>query len=87
MPHRSDQDSSMLLDVRNPEEFAVWHLEGARNVPVQELSTRLHELGPRDRPVAVYCRSGRRSALAKILLEAHGFARVWDLGGTEGLQT
>ncbi len=82
---RSDQAAGLgratLLDVRRPDEFATGHLNGAVNVPVQELAGRLAELGPKDRPVAVYCRSGRRSgAAAQLLLEA-GFASVSDLGG------
>lgn len=70
-----------VLDVRSPEEFADWHLEGAHNIPVQDLAARLDELGPRQSLIAVYCRSGRRSALALSLLRAHGFEQVVDLGG------
>jgi len=72
-----------LLDVRSPEEFAQGHREGARNIPVQELAQRLNEFD-RTLPVAVYCRSGRRSATAVGLLLASGFGRVTDLGGWEG---
>lgn len=71
----------LVIDVRGSEEFASGHLLGAVNVPVQELEARLEELGPKDRPVAVYCRSGRRSAAATDLLRAAGFASVTDLGG------
>lgn len=72
---------ALLLDVRTPGEFSGGHLEGAVNVPVQELEQRLAEVGPTDRPVVVYCRSGVRSARAAGLLEAAGFTRVHDLGG------
>jgi phage shock protein E len=70
-----------LLDVRGAEEFAAGHLKGAVNLPVQELAARLTELGPKDRPVAVYCRSGRRSAVATQLLRDAGFSSATDLGG------
>jgi len=70
-----------LLDVRSPDEYAGGHLEGALNVPLQELGARLTELGPKGRPVKVYCRSGRRSAIAAQLLRDAGFSSVKDLGG------
>lgn len=69
---------ALLLDVRTPEEFAAGHLDGAVNVPVQVIST--FEV-PTDREVVVYCRSGRRSANAKTLLEGRGVKRVVDIGG------
>lgn len=70
---------ALLLDVRTPEEFAAGHIEGARNIPVQELAERLDEL-PDDRPLVVYCRSGRRSARAVELLRAGGHEDLFDLG-------
>jgi phage shock protein E len=73
----------VLLDVRTPEEFAAGHVQGARNIPVQELAARLEELGSRQVRVGVYCRSGRRSAAAEALLRARGFERVSDLGDLE----
>lgn len=69
-----------LLDVRTPEEFASGHLEGAANINVQELQSRLSEI-PRDQPVVLYCRSGNRSAQAAQMLQAAGFTGVYDLGG------
>jgi phage shock protein E len=71
---------ALLLDVRTPEEFNQQHLPGAVNVPVQELDRRWAEVGPRDRDVVVYCRSGRRSSSAAEILRAHGFTKVHDLG-------
>lgn len=73
---------ALLLDVRSAEEFAQSHVAGARNIPVQELQGRLRELD-RARPIAVYCRSGRRSALAAELLVRSGFPSVQDLGGLD----
>jgi len=69
-----------LLDVRTPEEFAGGHLDGAANINVQELQSRLSEI-PRDQPVVLYCRSGNRSAQAAQMLQAAGFTGVYDLGG------
>ncbi len=73
-------DGGMLLDVRSPGEFQSGHLEGAHNIPVDELKSRLEELGSKDRPVVVYCASGVRSRSATTLLRDNGFSHVHDLG-------
>jgi phage shock protein E len=75
------EKSGLILDVRSPDEFAAGHLDGAINVPVDELEARFSELGSPQRPVAIYCRSGRRSAVATQVLRRAGFVSVTDLGG------
>lgn len=70
---------ALLLDVRTQEEFAAGHLEGAINIPVQQLEERIDEL-PEGRPLVVYCQSGRRSAKAVELLRANGREAIFDLG-------
>ena len=72
---------AMLVDVRSPEEFAGGHIEGAKSIPIQELSRRMYELGDKDGEIVVYCQSGGRSAMAKRLLESNGFTKVHDMGG------
>jgi phage shock protein E len=69
-----------LVDVRSPAEFASGHLPGAVNVPVDALERRLGDVGPKDRPVVVYCASGARSAHAKRVLLASGWSDVRNLG-------
>ncbi len=69
-----------LIDVRSPGEFASGHIEGAKNIPVGEIGARTSEVGAKDAPVVVYCRSGARSGSAKSTLEAAGFTQVHDLG-------
>ena len=69
-----------LLDVRTPGEFAGGHLDGARNLPVQELARRIGEVGPRDKPVVVYCHSGARALVAAQTLRAAGYREVVNLG-------
>jgi rhodanese-related sulfurtransferase len=66
--------------VRTAAEFARGHIDGARNVPLQELEKELASLEPRDRPVVVYCASGVRSRAAKATLGRAGFTAVHDLG-------
>jgi len=70
-----------LVDVRSPSEFASGHLEGALNLPVDQLSVRMGELGPKGTPIVVYCASGTRSAMAARKLKGGGFASVRNLGG------
>lgn len=76
-------DSSMqLLDVRTPEEYDEGHIAGATLVDVNDSSfiERAVAVLDKQRPVAVYCRSGRRSARAANLLVAQGF-QVTNLNG------
>ena len=72
---------AVLVDVRSEGEFSGGHIEGAVNIPIQELSGRIGELGDKSGTVVVYCQSGGRSAMAKRLLETKGFTSVHDLGG------
>ncbi len=68
-----------VVDVRTPEEFASGHVPGAVNVPYDEIAGRLSEVGPKDAPVIVYCRSGRRSGIAAEELKKAGYTKVFDL--------
>ena len=72
------QKGAVLVDVRTPEEFADGHAEGARNIPVSEITSRAGEI-PRDHPVVVYCASGARSAQAASTLARMGYS-VRNLG-------
>ncbi len=76
-------EGALLLDVRTVDEFNQGHIEGAMNVPVQELEKRLAEVGDKKRPVVVYCRSGKRSEQAKGILSAAGWEKVENLGGID----
>ncbi|NCC76508.1 MAG: rhodanese-like domain-containing protein [Clostridia bacterium] len=77
-----DQPQAVLLDVRTEAEFAEGHIEGAQQLAVEELLDRTEEL-PTDKsiPLVVYCRSGRRSALAAEQLAELGYTTIYDLGG------
>lgn len=77
-------DDLLVLDVRSPEEFAgeLGHIDGARNVPLDALAGRVQELSEwTERPVAVVCRTDRRSAKAAQILARHGFADVHVVRG------
>src|SRR5262249_13725029 len=62
---------SLILDVREPEEFYHGHVAGATNIPQAELASRLEEL-PRDRPIFVICQAGLRSRRAAQFLKQAG---------------
>jgi len=70
-----------LVDVRTPAEFAAGHVDGAVNIPVDQIERRASEIGPKDRAVVVYCASGMRSAAAASTLKRLGFTTVADVGG------
>jgi rhodanese-related sulfurtransferase len=76
---------ALLLDVRTPAEFSTGHVSGAKNIPVQELATRMSELPPKPRAIVVYCKSGGRSAAAASLLKNAGY-QVHDLGAMSNWQ-
>ena len=72
-------DAAILLDVRNPDEYAERHIEGSLNIPVSELGERLSELPDKDAVIIVFCRAGRRSAKAYDILINNGYTNVLDM--------
>jgi phage shock protein E len=78
---KKDKDL-VLLDVRTPDEFAAGHIPGAINIPHDQLPNRLAEIaGAKNKDVVVYCRTGRRSAIAQETLTTQGFKSVRHLEG------
>ncbi|MBX7193005.1 MAG: rhodanese-like domain-containing protein [Sandaracinaceae bacterium] len=76
-PHQLVAEGATLLDVRTPEEFGERHLDGAINIPVDQVEARMSEIS-RDHPVVVYCRSGARAMSAARILRRAGYD-VFDL--------
>lgn len=70
----------LIVDVRTPMEFAQGHVPGAVNLPVEEVSRWAKDL-PKDRPVYLYCRSGRRSLQAAEYLARQGYRNLYNLEG------
>ncbi len=70
----------VLLDVREPFEYEVSHIEGSKLIPLGELERRLGELNRNDEMV-VYCHVGVRSARAVELLDSRGFKHARNLKG------
>jgi rhodanese-related sulfurtransferase len=80
-----DEGDSVLIDVRNPNEFQTGHLPGATLIPVNNVFQRREEL-PADKKIIFVCSVGQRSALAAEMAAAGGLPadRLYNLeGGTE----
>lgn len=70
----------LLLDVREPQEFAYCRITGSLNIPMNEVPARLGELDP-DREIVVICHHGIRSANVAAYLLGQNFAKVSNLSG------
>lgn len=75
--------SALILDVRTLAEFEAGHLPGALLLPFDKITaaTASALLKDKTKPVIVYCRSGRRSAVAVETLKDLGYTKLFDLGG------
>lgn len=79
-----DEQGWRLIDVREEDEFRAVHVKGAELVPLSKLREGQYP-EPDDRPVAIICRSGARSAVACQLLEQQGFDECTNIAdGTLG---
>ena len=77
-----DAGKAVAVDVREPDEFAVGHIPGAKLLPLGQVIDRAAEVLPDKNALwLVYCRTGRRSADAVQKLEALGYTDLRDLGG------
>lgn len=71
---------AFVLDVRQPDEWADYHVPDSTLIPLDQLSNRLSEV-PRDKPILVVCRSGNRSASGRDILLDAGFTSVTSMAG------
>jgi sulfur-carrier protein adenylyltransferase/sulfurtransferase len=69
-----------LIDVREPFEYEIARIDGAKLIPLGEIAERLDELEPKQ-PIVVHCHSGKRSAQVVRLLQQRGLANVYNLEG------
>lgn len=74
--------STLILDVRTPEEFAKGHVPGAINIPHSHLPARISEIADAaDKDIVLYCKTGVRSEQAASRLRENGFTRLLHLDG------
>jgi rhodanese-related sulfurtransferase len=77
-----NQKDAVVIDVREPGEFAQSHILNARNIPLGELAARMKELERfKERAVIVSCATGNRSGSAAALLRKNGFTNAVNLAG------
>lgn len=74
-------EGALLVDVRTKSEYESGHIDGAVNIPVDEVTDRLKDFGNQEKEIVVYCRSGARSERARSILIGEGFKKVYNLGG------
>ena len=70
----------LLIDVRTEKEFEAGTIEGAINIPVDELRSRLNEI-PRDRKIFIFCQIGLRGYLAQRILVQNDYQQVLNISG------
>ncbi len=75
-----NDDSTVLLDVREDEELAICKIEGALHIPMGEIPNRVEAL-PRDKQLIIFCHHGMRSLNVCQFLEARGFENIVNLAG------
>lgn len=77
-----ENDAVIILDVRTEDEYAEGHIEGAILIPDTEIASEAETtLTDKSATILVYCRSGRRSALASEELVELGYTNIYDFGG------
>ncbi len=80
-PHRT---KPVMLDVREPWEFQLSHIEGSLHIPMASIPTRLNDLDP-DSETVVICHHGARSFQTASFLEQRGFGKLYNLeSGLDG---
>lgn len=72
----------LLIDVRSPGEYAGGYLEGAVNLPLDQLQAGIARVAPDlSQPIVLYCASGGRSGMGCMLLQQMGYRQVSNGGG------
>ena len=75
-----DTSKALLIDVRTTDEFAMGSIDGAINIPLDDLRSRISEI-PTDKPIYLFCAVGLRGYLASRILLGRGYKNVKNLSG------
>ena len=75
-------NGAFLLDVREPYEYGITHIENSRLIPLKQLKSSIGEI-PKDKEIIVYCHHGFRSFFAAQFLKQNGFNARSMTGGIE----
>jgi len=80
----SETVSPILIDVRTAQEYEKGHLEGAILIPYDRISKEIGTVvKDKNQKINLYCRSGRRSKIARKALQEMGYTNIVDLGSME----
>ena len=82
--HLINREDAMVVDVREPAEYAAGHILGAKNVPLSRVGDAAELARRKEKPLIVYCDSGDRASKALAVLKKQGFSRVVNLSGGLG---
>ena len=76
------KDSIQLIDVRTPEEFRLSHIANSRNIDIlsDTFLSAIEQLD-KQKPIFIYCRSGKRSAKGAAIMQEAGFSEIYNLEG------
>mgnify|MGYP003607177127 FL=1 len=77
---------AVIIDVRTVGEFQSGHIKGSKNIPLDNIFSKVNEIKRLEKPVIVCCRSGMRSAQAASILKNSGID-VMNGGGWQGLES
>jgi len=75
-----DKGQAVIIDVRTQEEYEQGHVQGAVNIPVNEILEKINNVEKdKNKVIIVYCKTGKRSRIAKKLLEEEGYTNMYIL--------
>ena len=78
----NENSDIVIVDVREEEEMAEGYIEGAVLIPLDTVESEVeNKITDKDKNILVYCRSGRRSAIACDIMDSLGYKNVYDFGG------
>ena len=78
----NENSDIVIVDVREEEEMAEGYIEGSVLIPLDTVESEVEsKITDKDKTILVYCRSGRRSAIACDIMDSLGYKNVYDFGG------
>ncbi len=79
---KMQDQGNLIIDVREPDEYAAGHIEAAVNVPLSSLESGIISVAPaKDTTLLIHCQSGRRSKIAADMLVKMGYTNIYEFGG------
>jgi len=83
MVEKVEANNAQLVDVRTPQEYNASYAKKSINIPLDEIQKGDLSKFDKDKPIYLYCRTGRRAGEAKTILEQAGYKDVTNIGGLD----